>query len=183
MLFNWMWHQGMLKGTDERDMVGMLEYQAKGGTIQVDGQPCTLTKYRASTNYQTLSQRINYSCTRANQQAYSNIEVVSWQYAWNEDTPGAEIAGTKGKVAAMPAAVQERLIRLWASPQGAPKSALAGTMNTWTLGANPGTGRRRWRDKVGNTSVSWNAAGRPVVTFPIPAFQAPPAWRPSMRTT
>ena len=48
-------------------MVGMLEYQAKSGTIQVDGQPCTLTKYRASTNYQTLSQRINYTCTRANQ--------------------------------------------------------------------------------------------------------------------
>ena len=168
VLFNWMWHQGMLKGTDERDMVGMLEYQAKGGTIQVDGQPCTLTKYRASTNYQTLSQRINYTCTRANQQAYSNIEVVSWQYAWNEDTPGAEIAGTKGKVAAMPAAVQERLIRLWASPQGAPKSALAGTMNTWTLGANPGTVVADGVDKVGSTSVSWTAAGRPVVTFPIP---------------
>src|SRR5436190_5968640 len=83
VLFNWMWHEGMLKGTDERDMVATLEHQAKGGTIQVDGQPCTLTKYRASTNYQTLSQRINYTCTRANQQAYSNIEVVSWQYAWN----------------------------------------------------------------------------------------------------
>jgi len=168
VLFNWMWYQGMLKGTDERDMVGMLEYQAKGGTIQVNGQPCTLTKFRASTNYQTLSQRTNYSCTRAGGQAYSNIEVVSWQYAWDEDTPGAEIAGTKGKVAAMPAAVQERLIRLWASPQGAPKSALAGTMTTWTLGANPGTVIPDGVDKVGNTSVSWNAAGRPVVTFPIP---------------
>jgi hypothetical protein len=168
VLFNWMWHQGMLKGTDERDMVGMLEYQAKGGTIQVDGQPCTLTKFRASTNYQTLSQRINYTCTRPNRQTYSNIEVVSWQYAWNEDTPGAEIAGTKGKVAAMPAAVQERLIRIWASPQGAPKSALAGTMNTWTLGANPGMVIADGATKVGNTSVSWDAAGKPVVTFPIP---------------
>src|SRR5215212_9433790 len=29
VLFNWMWHQGMLKGTDERDMVATLEYQAK----------------------------------------------------------------------------------------------------------------------------------------------------------
>ena len=168
VLFNWMWHQGMLKGTDERDMVATLEYQAKGGTIQVDGQPCTLSKYRASTNYQTLSQRINYTCTRANKQTYSNIEVVSWQYAWNEDTPGAEIAGTKGKVAAMPAAVQERLIRIWASPQGAPKSALAGTMDTWTLGANPGTVIADGVMKAGNTSVSWDAAGKPVVTFPIP---------------
>jgi hypothetical protein len=167
VLFNWMWREGMLKGTDERDMVATLEYQAKGGTIQVSGQPCTLTKYRASTNYQTLSHRINYTCTRANGQAYSNVEVVSWQYAWDEDTPGAEIAGTKGKVAAMPATVQERLIRIWASPQGAPKSALAGTMDTWTLGANPGVVVPDGMMKVGNTSVSWDT-GKPVVTFPIP---------------
>ena len=168
VLFNWFWYQGMLKGTDERDMVAMLEYQAKGGTIQVDGQPCTLSKYRASTNYQTFSQRIQYTCTRANKQTYSNVEVVSWQYAWNEDTVGAEIGGTKGKVAAMPAAVQERLIRIWASPQGAPKAALAGTMDTWTLGANPGLVVADGVAKVGNTSVTWDAAGKPVVTFPIP---------------
>ena len=87
---------GMLKGHDERDMVATLEYQGKG-TIQVDGQPCTLTKYRASTNYQTFSQRIQYTCTRANGQAYSNIEVVSGLYAWNEDTPGAEIGRNEGQ--------------------------------------------------------------------------------------
>ena len=89
----------MLKGHDERDMVATLEYQGKG-TIQVEGQPCTLTKYRASTNYQTFSQRIQYTCTRANGEAYSNIEVVSGLYAWNEDTPGAEIGPTKGKTTA-----------------------------------------------------------------------------------
>ena len=33
-------------------MVASLEYQGTG-TIQVNGQPCTLTKYRVSTNYQT----------------------------------------------------------------------------------------------------------------------------------
>jgi hypothetical protein len=94
--------------------------------------------------------------------------VVSWQYAWNEDTRGAEIGGHKGKATAMPAAVQERLIRMWASPQGAPKSALAGTMDTWTLGANPGTVIPDGVTKLGNTSVSFDAAGKPVVTFPIP---------------
>ena len=57
VLFNWERNMGMLRGHDERDMVAMLEYQGKG-MIQVDGQPCTLTKYRASTNYQTFSQRI-----------------------------------------------------------------------------------------------------------------------------
>jgi hypothetical protein len=159
VLFNWMWHQGMLKGADERDMVATLEYQAKGGTIQVDGQPCTLSKFRERTNYQTFSQRIQYTCTRPNKQPYSNIEVVSWQYAWNEDTRGAEIGGTKGTVAAMPATVQERLIRIWASPQGAAKSALAGTMDTWRLGANPGTVIADGVMKAGNTTLSFNAAG------------------------
>src|ERR1700735_3324823 len=109
VLFKWMWAEGMLKGHDERDMVASLEYQGKG-TIQVDGQPCTLTKYRASTNYQTFSQRIQYTCTRANGEAYSNIEVVSGLYAWNEDTPGAEIDGTKGKAIPMPGSVEERLV-------------------------------------------------------------------------
>ena len=166
VLFRWMWNEGMLKGHDERDMVASLEYQGKG-TIQVEGQPCTLTKYRASTNYQTFSQRIQYTCTRANGQAYSNIEVVSGEYAWNEDAPGAEIASTKGKATPMPASVQERLIRLWASPQGAAKAAVAGTSDTFWLGANPGTLFADGTAKVGQTSVSWEN-GKPVVTFPIP---------------
>ena len=166
VLFNWMWGTGMLKGHDERDMVASLEYQGNG-TIQVDGQPCTLTKYRASTNYQTFSQRIQYACRRANGQTYSNVEVVSGLYAWNEDTPGAEIGPTKGKATPMPAAVQERLIRLWASPQGAPKAAVAGTTDTFWLGANPGTLFDDGLTKAGRTSVSWQA-DKPVVTFPIP---------------
>jgi hypothetical protein len=166
VLFNWMWGTGILKGHDERDMVASLEYQGNG-TIQVDGQPCTLTKYRASTNYQTFSQRIQYACRRTNGQTYSNVEVVSGLYAWNEDTPGAEIGPTKGKATPMPAAVQERLIRLWASPQGAPKAAVAGTTDTFWLGANPGTLFEDGLTKAGRTSVSWQA-DKPVVTFPIP---------------
>src|SRR5579862_3714568 len=166
VLFRWMWGMGMLKGHDERDMVATLEYQGKG-TIQVDGQPCTLTKYRASTNYQTFSQRIQYACTRPNGQTYSNIEVVSGLYAWDEDTPGAEIGPTKGKTTPMPGTVQERLIRIWASPQGAPKAAVAGTTDKFWLGANPGTLFQDGAAKVGQTSVSWES-GKPVVTFPIP---------------
>ena len=53
--------------------------------------------------------------------------------------PGAEIGPTKGKATPMPGTVQERLIRLWASPQGAAKAAVAGTTETFWLGANPGT--------------------------------------------
>jgi hypothetical protein len=166
VLFNWMRYTDMLKGHDERDMVATLEYQGKG-TIQVDGQPCTLTKFRASTNYQTFSQRIQYTCARPNGQAYSNIEVVSGLYAWDEDVPGAEIGATKGTVTPKPAAVQERLIRLWASPQGAAKAAVLGTSDTFWLGKNPGTLFADGLAKVGQTSVSWEN-GKAVVSFPIP---------------
>ena len=93
--------------------------------------------------------------------------MVSGLYAWNEDAPGAEIGATKGKVTPMAAAVQERLIRIWASPQGAAKAALAGTTETFHVGANPGTLFADGVAKVGTTSVSWEA-GKPVVTFPIP---------------
>jgi len=166
VIFRWMWGMGMLKGHDERDMVASLEYQGKG-TIQVEGQPCTLTKYRASTNYQTFSQRIQYTCTRPDGQTYSNVEVVSGLYAWNEDTPGAQIGPTKGNVSPMPAAVEERLVRFWASPQGAPKAAVAGTTDTFWLGANPGTLFADGLNKVGQTSLSWEN-GKPAITFPIP---------------
>ena len=166
VLFNWERNMGMLKGHDERDMVAMLEYKGKG-TIQVDGQPCTLTKFHVSTNYQTYSQRTQIGCTRANGQAYSNIEVVSWQYAWNEDTPGAEISGTKGKATPAPATVQERLIRLWGSPQGAPKAAVAALTDNWLLGANPGTLLADGVNKVKETSLVWEG-NKPVITFPIP---------------
>ena len=168
VLFNWMWHMGMLKGHDERDMVATLEYQGTG-TIQVDGQPCTLTKFRASTNYQTFSQRIQYACTRANGQKYSNTEVVSGPYAWNEDAVGAEIGPQKGKTTPVAAAAQERLIRIWGSPQGAAKAAVAGTIDNWLLGANPGTLFADGVAKVRETSVSWDS-GKPVVTFPIPGI-------------
>jgi len=145
VLFNWMWYMGMLRGPQEVEAVATLEHQATG-VIQVDGQPCTLSKYRVSTNYQVSGQRIQYTCARPNGQPYSAIEVVSGQFAWNEDIVGAEIVPGKGKATPMPGALHERLIRLWASPQGAPKAAAAG-------------GER--------TTVSHDT-GRPVVTYPVP---------------
>ena len=134
-------------------MVATLEYQGKGGTMQVDGQPCTLTKFRASTNYQTLSQRIQYTCTRANKQTLLKHRGGQLAVRVERRYAGAEIGRTKGKVTPMPATVQERLIRIWASPQGAPKSALAGTIDTWLLGANPGTLFPDGVTKVRNTSA------------------------------
>ena len=145
VLFNWTWHMGMLRGAQEVEAVATLEHQATG-VVQVDGQPCTLSKYRVSTNYQIGGQRIQYTCARPNGQQYSAIEVLSGPFAWNEDIVGAEIVPGKGKATPVPNALTERLIRLWASPQGAPKAALAGA------------------DK---TTVAWEN-NKPVVTYPIP---------------
>ena len=164
VLFNWTWHMGMLRGVSEPEIVVSLEYQGKG-TIQVDGQPCTLTKYRVSTNYQTPGQRTQIECTRPNGQKYSTIEVVSGEYAWDEDIPGAEIVPGKGKATPMPNAVQERLIRLWASPQGAPKAALAAAAGTpaTAVGQNPAALLDSAAPGAAKTTLAW-----PVITFPIP---------------
>ena len=145
VLFNWFWYMGMLRGPQEIEAVATLEHKATG-TIQVGGQPCPLTSYRASTNYQVPGQRVQYTCRLANGQERKAIEVVSGQYAWDEDIIGAEVVPGLGKATPMPAALRDRLIRFWASPQGAPKAAAAGG------------------DK---TTVS-HETGKPVVTFPIP---------------
>ena len=76
VLYNWASHMGMLRGVEEHELAVSLEYQGNG-TMQVEGQPCTLKKYRVSTNYQTQGQRTQIECTRPNGQTYSNIEVVN----------------------------------------------------------------------------------------------------------
>ncbi|HUQ51053.1 MAG TPA: hypothetical protein VM692_02450 [Gammaproteobacteria bacterium] len=167
VLFNWTWHMGMLRGVEEHELAVSLDYQGTG-TMQVNGQPCTLTKYRSSINYQAPGQRIQYTCTRPNGQTVSNIEVVSGTFAWNEDTPGAELVAGQGKATPMPRTVQERLIRLWASPQGAAKAALAGAgVDLLAMNRNPGGLLQEGQTKIGNTSVAWEGS-KPVVTFPIP---------------
>ena len=126
----WMWHMGMLRGVYEVDGVATLEIQKSTGTIQVGGQPCTLANYRASINYQVTGMRAQFTCTRADGQTHKAIEVVSGDFAWDEDIPGAELVPGKGKAIPNPAARNERLIRLWSGPQGAPKAAAAGGPNT-----------------------------------------------------
>src|SRR4026208_1104146 len=143
--FNWAWGMGTLRGPQEIEAVATLELKANG-TMQVDGQPCRLTKYRISNNYQLSGERIQIACTRANGQTYQNVEGGSGQDAWDEDIPGAEIVAGKGKATPRANLLRERLIRLWASPQGAPKAAAAAKENA---------------------SVSWDT-GKAVVTFPIP---------------
>ena len=156
---------GMLRSNEEYDVLMTLEYQGKG-TMQVDGQPCNVTKYRTSISYQTSGERIQIAGTRPNGQSCSNVEVLSGAYAWNEDIPGAELVPGQGKATPMPATVEERMIRLWASPQGAFKAAFAGTSDPPTMTPRP---QRLPADvmTIGKTSVAW-VGNKPVLTFPIP---------------
>lgn len=145
VLFNWAWYMGMLRGPQETEAVVSLEQKATG-TLQVNGQACTASSYRVSTNYPNAGQRVQYTCKLANGQELKNVEVVSGQYAWDEDIAGAELVPGKGHATAKPAALRERLIRLWSGPQGAVKAANAG----------------------GDKTTVGEVAGKMTVTFPIP---------------
>ncbi|HEX6999921.1 MAG TPA: hypothetical protein VF322_17450 [Gammaproteobacteria bacterium] len=171
VLFNWAWHMGMLRGQAEPELVATLEYQAEG-TIQVDGEPCRLTRYRISANYQIPGYRTQIECTRPNGEQYANVETMSGRYAWDEDIPGAEIIPGKGKATPRPEALEERLIRLWASPHGAPKAAIAaaaGVSPAESFAQNPAVllDRQAAAGVPSMTTLSWQG-DRAVLTFPIP---------------
>ena len=181
VLFNWPWHMGMLRGIEEHELAVTLEYRGEG-TIQISGQPCAIkpfvegeregelgtSGYRISNAYQFAGSRTQINCTLPNGREYSNIEVVSGTYAWDEDRPGAGLVAGEGTAKPMRESVDERLIRLWASPQGAPKAALAGAgIDPLKVFRNPGGLLEEGTAKIGNTSVTWDG-NTPVVTFPIP---------------
>ena len=171
VLYNWLWHMGMLRGQAENELIGTLDWHGEG-TLQVDGQPCTTTKLRVQINYQTPGYRTQIECRRANGQTYSNVETMSGAYAWDEDRPGAELVAGEGKATPKPATLEERRIRLWASPQGAPKSALAAAAGVSLAGAfvqNPATllDRQAAAGVKGTATLTWQG-DKPVVTFPIP---------------
>jgi hypothetical protein len=171
VLYNWTWHMGMLRGQAEPELVATLEYQAEG-TVQIDGQACRLSKYRVSANYRIPGYRTQIECTRANGQTYANVETISGDYVWDEDMPGAEIIPGEGKAAPRPAAREERLIRLWASPHGAPKAAIAAAADlppSESFAQNPATllDRQAAAGVKPITTLAWQG-DRAVLTFPIP---------------
>jgi hypothetical protein len=183
VLFNWTWHMGMLRGIEEHELLVTLEYRGTG-TIQVNGQPCTLAPYeearsgelgksgyRIGNAYQFSGSRVQIECTLPNGQRYSNIEVVSGEYAWDEDQPGAGLVPGEGTATPRPNTVNERLIRLWADPLGAPKAALAGAgIDPMKVFRNPGGLLEDGPSTIGDTSVRWDG-DTPVVTFPIPGVE------------
>ena len=172
VLYNWTWHMGMLRSGNESE----LDQDARlpGGGRHDPGERPALHADEVSrqANYQIPGYRTQIACTRANNQTYSNVETMSGEYAWDEDIPGAELVPGKGKATPRPAALQERLIRLWASPHGAPKAAIAGAAGlppSESFGQNPATllDRQAAAGAKATTTLSWQGE-KAVVTFPIP---------------
>jgi len=187
VLFNWTWHMGMLRGEAEPELIATLEYRAEG-TIQVDGQRCTITAYeeaepgvlgksgyRISANYQSEGYRIPIECTLPNGRTYVNVETLSGNYVWDEDIPGAELVPGEGRARPNPEARDERLIRLWASPQGAAKAAIAaaaGLPIAESFAQNPAVllDRQAAAGVASGTTLAWEG-NKPVLTFPIPGVE------------
>ena len=172
VLFNWTWHMGMLRSGAESELIKTLDYHADGGTIQVNGQACAVTKARIQVNYQLPGYRTQIECTLPNKQTYKNVETMSGDFAWDEDIPGAELVPGKGKATPKPATLEERRIRLWASPQGAPKAAIAGAAGmptTESFGKNPATllDAQAAAGVKGTTTLTWQG-DKAIVTYPIP---------------
>ncbi len=111
---------GMLRSVREVDAIVRLEYWATG-TLQHAGQaPIKLKEYRVGIGYGVPGMRVDYL---SEAEGSRTIEVVNGTAAWNEETPG-------GKATPMPAASQERLLRLWTTPFGVVKAARQGGANT-----------------------------------------------------
>jgi hypothetical protein len=161
----------MLRGQGENELIGTVDWHGEG-TVQVDGQACTTTKLRVQINYQIPGYRTQIECRRANGQTYSNVETMSDQFVWDEDRPGAELIAGEGKATPRPNALQERRIRLWAGPHGAPKAAIAAAAGVSIPDAfvqNPATllDRQAAAGVKGTTTLAWQG-DKPVLTFPLP---------------
>ena len=176
VLYNWTWHMGMLRSGAESELIKTMDYHGASGSVQVNGQPCTLTKYHLQVNYMIPGYRTAINCTRANKQPYAVVENMSGEYAWDDDIVGAELVPGKGKSTPNQAALTERRIRLWASPHGAPKAALAAAAGMHPLqsfGQNPATllDRQAAAGVKGTTTLSWvteKTVEKAVLTFPVP---------------
>jgi hypothetical protein len=178
VLYNWAWHMGMLRSGAESELVKTLDYYGASGSIQVDGQPCTVTRYHMQANYMIPGYRIDIGCTRGNKQTYAVVENMSADYAWDDDIVGATFATEKdkktpkGKATPRKETLTERRIRLWASPHGAPKAAIAAAAGMHPLqsfGQNPATllDRQAAAGVKGTTTLKWEG-DKAVLTFPVP---------------
>jgi hypothetical protein len=109
---------GMLREVDEEDGIARVELWATG-TMNVDGQNFTLTKFRMSINYDEPGIRIDLTRRGPDgKELPREIHVAARTFAWTEETPGT---------GATPAneMAEECLLQIWTTPFGVIKAAHA----------------------------------------------------------
>ena len=119
---------GILRGVQEEDSLMTVEYWGTGTMREVGpktvGPPVQIKSYYAAVAYDFPGMRLDM--TRAGGTAPPReIQVVSGRFAWNEiDKIGGGLPGWGSAVPAMDA-VTDRLLRLWTTPFGVYKAAVA----------------------------------------------------------
>lgn len=118
---------GMLRSLQEVDSLMTVQYWATGTMREAGartvGPPVQLKSYYAEIAYDFPGMRVDI--TRAIGTPQREIQVVSGTYAWNEAKPGAGLDPSAGNATPATDSVADRLLRLWTTPFGVVKAAVA----------------------------------------------------------
>ena len=118
---------GVLRGFQEEDSLMTVEYWGTGTMRELGpktvGAPVDVKSYHAAVAYDFPGMRV--MITRAGS-AQPEIQVVSGTFAWNEmDKVGGGLVPGHGSATPVMDVVADRLLRLWTTPFGVYKAAVA----------------------------------------------------------
>lgn len=125
---------GVLRGVQEADSLMTVEYWGTGTMSEVGpktiGPQIQIKSYYAAVAYDFPGMRVDLNLI-SNATARREIQVVSGTFAWNEidKVGGGLVPGWGGAVPAMDT-VTDRLLRLWTTPFGLYKAAVAAREKT-----------------------------------------------------
>ncbi len=127
-----------------------IEYSGTGRWFQFGQAPSPtlpwpqhdVSAYTAAINFDTSSARVEMTRKQTIEPGRARpapaevklVQLVSGTSAWNLATPAGAPAGTAPTANAAPAAVEERAMEIWSTPQGFVKAALANNATTTTQG-------------------------------------------------
>ncbi len=138
-----------------------LEFSGSGRWFQFGQAPSPtlpwpqfdVSAYTAAINFETAGARVRMTRiqtvepgrARPTPATQSPEQLVSGTFAWNMAVPGGSPAGTPPAAQPNPAAVEERLMEIWSTPQGFVKAAIANNATVQPAG--------------GGSTVTFTAAG------------------------
>jgi len=114
---------GCCGARNEPELVGTLQYEGEG---HVQGRRATPARRRSTTSgqLQIPGSRTEIECKRANGSVYKNVETFAGRYVWDEIVPARSSSPAKARPRRS-LRRSRRLIRLWPTPTGVAKAAIA----------------------------------------------------------